>query len=75
MGHIKDNAKKRKWKQLSEKERYQIELMTRMKKKPIEIAEQIGRDRRTIIETYSQMILARLEKEAQYGQNYSFYPG
>jgi len=48
MGHIQDNAKDEKWKQLSEKERYQIELLTQMKKKPKEIAEQIGRDRRTI---------------------------
>jgi transposase, IS30 family len=48
MGHIQDNAKGAKWKQLSEKERYQIELLTQMKKKPKEIAAQIGRDRRTI---------------------------
>lgn len=48
MDHIQDSAKDEKWKQLSEKERYQIELLTQMKKKPKEIAEQMGRDRRTI---------------------------
>lgn len=48
MGPIQDNAKRGKWKQLSEKERYQIEILVRMGKKPKAIAEQMTRDRRTI---------------------------
>lgn len=38
----------RKWKQLSERERYQIEALTRSRLTSTEIAQQLGRDRRTI---------------------------
>lgn len=48
MGHIQNKAKGRGWKQISEKERYQIELLVKMKEKPGRIGILIGRDRRTI---------------------------
>lgn len=48
MGHKEHNKKQGKWKHLSEKERYQIEALLRSKKSPVAIAEQLGRDRRTI---------------------------
>lgn len=70
MGQIQDNAQKRKWKQLSEKERYQIELMTRMKKKPIEIAEQIGRDRRTIDRELERGTVKQQRSDLEYVWQY-----
>ena len=48
MGQQQHNTTKRNWKQLSEKERYKIEALTKAKHKPKQIAEQLGRDRRTI---------------------------
>lgn len=42
------NTGKKKWKHLSERERYQIEALARNHIKPQEIAKQLGRDRRTI---------------------------
>ena len=44
----KHTTKARKWKQLSERERYKIEALTRAGHSPREIAVQLGRDRRTI---------------------------
>jgi len=48
MGQKKDSTKARKWKQLSEKERYHIEILLQSGLAPIEVSRQIGRDRRTI---------------------------
>ena len=48
MGQEQDNTKKKQWKQLSEKERYKIEALRKIKLTASEIAKQIGRDRRTI---------------------------
>ena len=48
MGQEKNNRREQKWKQLSEKERYKIEAWTRVGIKASQIAEQLGRDRRTI---------------------------
>lgn len=48
MGQEQDNSKQRKWKQISERERYQIELLVKLKEKPAKIGALIGRDRRTI---------------------------
>ena len=48
MGREKDSTKAAKWKQLSEKERYQIEILLRSGLRPIEVSKQMGRDRRTI---------------------------
>ena len=48
MGYVHDNTQKKKWKQLNEKERYKIEALLKAGFKAKEIAEQLGRDRRTI---------------------------
>jgi IS30 family transposase len=48
MGQRKHNTGKGKWKQLSEAERYKIEALVKAKHTTREIAEQLGRDRRTI---------------------------
>jgi IS30 family transposase len=48
MGQKKDNTKRRQWKQLSEKERYEIEALAKAKHSVREIAAHLGRDRRTI---------------------------
>jgi IS30 family transposase len=48
MGQENNTLKKRKWKQISEKERYQIEILSKRGIPPKEIGKQLGRDRRTI---------------------------
>lgn len=48
MGQDNHTIERRKWKQLSEKERYEIEALLRAGHKAKEIAEQLGRDRRTV---------------------------
>lgn len=46
IGQEQSNTKPRKWKQLSEKEQYQIEILLKDKQTPIEINKRLGRDRR-----------------------------
>lgn len=48
MGQKQCTTTKKKWKQLSERERYQIEALDRKKISPGEIGRLLGRDRRTI---------------------------
>jgi len=48
MGQEKDTTKAGRWKQLSERERYEIEALLKAKKGAVEIAVQLERDRRTI---------------------------
>jgi IS30 family transposase len=48
MGQEQNTTKTRKWKQLSERERYKIEALLQSGLTPIEVSRQIGRDRRTI---------------------------
>lgn len=48
MGQEQNNTRAREWKQLSERERYQIEILLQSGLTPIEIGKQMGRDRRTI---------------------------
>ena len=48
MGQENDNTKRRKWEQITEKERYQIEALRRARHSIKEIASVLGRDRRTI---------------------------
>lgn len=66
MGQVQDNAKRRKWKQLSERERYQIEILARMGKKPQAIAEQINRDRRTISRELERGTVKQVTSELEY---------
>ena len=44
----KDTIKRRKWKHLSEKERYTIEALFKTDHKATQIAQSLNRDRRTI---------------------------
>lgn len=48
MSQFNNTTRERKWKQISEKERYKIEALLKAGFKAKEIAEQLGRDRRTI---------------------------
>ena len=48
MGQNNHNTKRQKWKHLSERERYEIEALLKAKQTPLQIARQLGRDRRTI---------------------------
>jgi IS30 family transposase len=48
MGHLENTTKKRTWKQITEKERYQIEVLIQLGLSPVEISKQLKRDRRTI---------------------------
>jgi len=48
MGQKDDSTKRGKWKQLREKERYQIEILLQSGLNSREIGKQLGRDRRTI---------------------------
>jgi IS30 family transposase len=48
MGQINHTTGKRRWKQLSEVERYKIEALLEARHTPSQIAKQLGRDRRTI---------------------------
>jgi transposase, IS30 family len=66
MGHIQNNAKRGKWKQINERERYQIELLVRMGKKPKAIAEQIDRDRRTIGRELERGTVKQVTSELEY---------
>ena len=48
MGQEKDSTTRRKWKQISDMERYQIEALLKARHSIHEIARQLGRDRRSI---------------------------
>lgn len=48
MGQVQNSTKARKWKQLSEKERYKIEALSQRGLGPSEIGRELRRDRRTI---------------------------
>ena len=48
MGQGQDSTTRRKWKQVSEQERYQIEALLKARHSVREIAQLLGRDRRTI---------------------------
>ena len=48
MGQGKNNTSRRKWKQLGEKERYQMEALVRARKSKAEIAQLLGYSKRTI---------------------------
>ena len=48
MGQNNSSTKAGTWKQLSEKERYQIEILLQSGLSPVEVSKRMGRDRRTI---------------------------
>ena len=65
MGQEQNNTKARKWKQLSEWERYKIEALLQSGLTPIEVSKQIGRDRRTIDSEINKGSVVQLDTHLQ----------
>jgi transposase, IS30 family len=63
MGQKQHNKRKKKWEQLSEIERYQIEILLREKRAAHEIGERLGRDRRTIEREIARGSVVQLDSE------------
>jgi len=63
MGQGNHITKKRKWKQLTEKERYKIEALYQLKLSSREIGHQLGRDRRTIERELSRGLTLQLTSD------------
>lgn len=65
MGQLNYDTKKRKFKQLSERERYQIEVLIKEGRKPSEIGIIMNRDRRTIEREIKRGSVVQLESNLQ----------
>jgi len=63
MGQKQNNTKPRKWKQLSERERYKLEALLQTGLTPIEVSRQMGRDRRTIEREISRGSVTQVDYE------------
>ncbi len=63
MGQEQHSKSTGKWEQLSEKERYQIEILQREKRTASEIAKRLGRDRRTIEREIARGSVVQLDSE------------
>lgn len=70
MGYEYDTRKQKKFKHLSEKERYKIETLRSIGKSPKEIASELGRDRRTI---ERELKKGTVEQMNQHLMTYSIY--
>ena len=70
MGQRKNSTSSEKWKQLSEKERYQIEALIRAKRKPAEIAQQLGYSKRTIEREIARGTVTQMTSGYEYVQRY-----
>ena len=66
MGQEQDTKKQRKWKQINENERYQIEILIKMGKKAEEIGKQLERDRRTIERELVRGTVQQLTTDLRY---------
>lgn len=64
------NTKKRSFKHLNEKERYQIEILLKEKKSPKEIAVALGRHRRTIEREIARGTVRMLNSDLTYKDSY-----
>lgn len=69
MGQVNHTTPKAKWKQLSEKERYQIEVLLEAGHKPKQIAVMLGRDRRTIEREIKRGSFVRLRENPYASRN------
>ncbi|MDD5017564.1 MAG: helix-turn-helix domain-containing protein [Eubacteriales bacterium] len=71
MGQQQNNTKKRIWKQLSERERYQIVILLQTGLSPTEVGRQLGQDRRTIEREIAKGSVLQVDSEwrerYQYG--------
>ena len=63
MGQKQHSKKARKWEQLSEKERYQIEILLKEKRTAQQIGRRLGRDRRTIEREIVRGSVVQLDSE------------
>ena len=70
MGQGKHSTSAGKWKQLGEKERYQIEALTRARRRPAEIAQLIGYSKRTVERELSRGTVTQMTSEYEYVQRY-----
>lgn len=70
MGQEKNSTRARKWKQLSERERYQVEILLQSGLTPKEIAKKTGRDRRTI---GREIVRGSVKQLDTYLQEYTRY--
>ena len=70
MGQGKNSTSKGKWKQINEKERYQIEALARAKRRPAEIAQQLGYSRRTIERELKRGTVQQQTSEYVFVQRY-----
>jgi len=59
MGQTQNSTRIRKWKQLSERERYKIEDLLQVGLTPLGISKQMGRDRRTIEREITRCVMQR----------------
>ena len=70
MGQGKNSTSAGKWKQLGEKERYQIEALIRAKRTPAEIARQLGYSKRTIERELARGTVTQLTSGYEYVLRY-----
>ncbi len=70
MGQIQHSTGRRKWEQLSERERYQIEVLDRQKLTAREIAGILGRDRRTIGRELKRGRVVQVDSELRRYERY-----
>jgi len=71
MGQVQDSTKRRKWKQLENWERNQIEALLRARHSVRSIAEQLKRDRRTIQREIARGTVQQLDRE--YREVWRYY--
>lgn len=70
MGQGQNSTSKRKWKQLGEKERYQIEALIRARRSESEIAQQLGYSKRTIEREVKRGTVQQQTSEYQFVLRY-----
>lgn len=70
MSQCNNNTKQRSFKHLSERERYQIEILLKDGKKPKEIAVVLGRNRRTIEREIARGTIRMLNSDLTYSERY-----
>lgn len=70
MSHLNNTTKRRSFKHLDVRERYQIEILLKEGKKPKEIAKVMGRDRRTIEREIARGSVRLLNSDLTYSVKY-----
>jgi IS30 family transposase len=70
MGQVQNSTKKKKWKHLSERERYQIETLLQTGLTPLEVSKRLERDRRTIEREVARGNVLQVDSEWRVRQQY-----